>query len=103
MEEKYQQLGESFSFICSSGVSRYTPQLLNTSCMCSWGKHSTDNLLSLTRHKTRAAYQIKDAIYHMSETYFTKLDTEYTFTHGFIFEAIANGNISLALVKERNK
>jgi ankyrin repeat protein len=32
---------------------------------------------------------IKDAIYHMSETYFTKLDTEYTFTHAFIFEAIA--------------
>jgi hypothetical protein len=25
----------------------------------------------------------------MSETYFTKLDTEYTFTHDFIFEAIA--------------
>jgi hypothetical protein len=33
--------------------------------------------------------EIKDAIYHMSETYFTKLDTEYTFTHDFIFEAIA--------------
>jgi hypothetical protein len=33
--------------------------------------------------------QIKDAIYYMSETYFTKFDTEYTFTHDFIFEAIA--------------
>ena len=33
--------------------------------------------------------EIKDAIYHMSETYFTKLDTEYTFTHDLIFEAIA--------------
>ena len=33
--------------------------------------------------------EIKDAIYHMSETYFTMLDTEYTFTHDFIFEAIA--------------
>jgi ankyrin repeat protein len=32
---------------------------------------------------------IKDTIYHMSETYFTKLDTEYTFSHDFIFEAIA--------------
>jgi hypothetical protein len=25
--------------------------------------------------------EIKDAIYHMSETYFTKLDTEYTFEY----------------------
>jgi hypothetical protein len=33
--------------------------------------------------------QILDAVYHMSESYFTKLDTEYTFTHEFIFEAIA--------------
>jgi hypothetical protein len=33
--------------------------------------------------------EIKDAIYHMSETYFTKLDTEYTFIHDFIFETIA--------------
>jgi ABC-type dipeptide/oligopeptide/nickel transport system ATPase component len=33
--------------------------------------------------------EIKDAIYHMSETYFTMLDTEYTSTHDFIFEAIA--------------
>jgi ankyrin repeat protein len=32
---------------------------------------------------------IKDAIYHMSETYFTKLDTDYTFPHDFMFEAIA--------------
>jgi ankyrin repeat protein len=32
--------------------------------------------------------QIKDAISNMSETYFTKLDNEYTFTHDFIFEAI---------------
>ena len=32
---------------------------------------------------------IKDTIYHISETYFTKLDTEYTFSHDFIFEAIA--------------
>jgi hypothetical protein len=27
---------------------------------------------------------IKDAIYHMSETYFTKLETDYTFTHIFL-------------------
>ena len=33
--------------------------------------------------------QIIDAINHMLETYFTKLDTEYTFTHDFIFEVIA--------------
>jgi hypothetical protein len=33
--------------------------------------------------------EIKDAIYHMSETYFIKLDTEYTFIHDFIFEAIS--------------
>jgi hypothetical protein len=33
--------------------------------------------------------QIKDVIYHMSETYITKLDTEYTFTHDFIFDVIA--------------
>jgi hypothetical protein len=32
------------------------PQLLNTSCMSSWGKYSIDNLLSLIRHKTRTAY-----------------------------------------------
>jgi hypothetical protein len=32
---------------------------------------------------------IKDAIYHMSETYFTKLETDYTFTHDFMFEALA--------------
>ena len=32
---------------------------------------------------------IKAAIYHQLETYFTKLDTEYTFTHDFIFEAVA--------------
>jgi hypothetical protein len=38
--------------------SSYIAQLLNTSCMRSWGKHSIDNLLSLTRHKTRTAYLI---------------------------------------------
>jgi hypothetical protein len=42
----------------AKGVSPYlyALQLLNTSCMRSWGKHSTDNLLSLIRHKTRTAY-----------------------------------------------
>ena len=33
--------------------------------------------------------KIKDAIYQMSEAYFTKFDNEYTFTHDFIFEVIA--------------
>ena len=32
---------------------------------------------------------IIDTIYYMSETYFIKLDTQYTFMHDFIFEAIA--------------
>jgi hypothetical protein len=32
---------------------------------------------------------IKDAIKLMSETYFTLVQTEYTFTHDFMFEAIA--------------
>jgi hypothetical protein len=33
--------------------------------------------------------KIKDTIYHMAETYFTKSESEYTFAHDFIFEVIA--------------
>jgi hypothetical protein len=36
--------------------------------MRSWGKHSTDNLLSLIRHKTRTAYWIRFVCCSMSSS-----------------------------------
>jgi len=107
MEEKYQQLGESFFnkpfeyFIieldklqCTNTI-QYAVLVL---CLVN-GKLSVERLPHKCMQKEvfnncginlgTPDKQIKDAIYHMSETYFTKLETEYTFTHDFIFEVIA--------------
>ena len=107
MEEQYQQLGESFFnkpfnyFIKELDkmqlkcAIQYAVLVL---CLVNGNKLSMEHLphkhiqevfnncgINLgTPDKT-----IKDAIYHMSETYFTKLETDYTFTHDFMFEAIA--------------
>ena len=107
IEGKYQQLGESFFnkpfryFIIEldklqrTNTIQYAVLVL---CLVN-GKLSVERLPHKCMQKEifnncgvnlgTPDKQIKDAIYHMSETYFTKLETEYTFTHDFIFEVIA--------------
>ena len=108
MKKHYQRLGESFfnkPFKCfideltelqQHKTIQYAVLVL---CLFNEGKLSIEVLPNEHMRKEVFDYcgvnlgtpvkQIKDTIYHMSETYFTKLDTEYTFTHDFIFEAIA--------------
>jgi hypothetical protein len=108
MEEKYQQLGESFFnkpfkyFIKElDNLQRiYTLQYaVLVLCLVNSSKLSVECLPPEYMQKDvfntcgvnlgTSDKQIKNAICHTSETYFTKLDTEYTFTHDFIFEVIA--------------
>jgi ankyrin repeat protein len=107
MEEKHQQLGESFFnkpfeyFIIELDKLQVTNRIqyaVLVLCLINDSKLSIECLPHELMQEVfnncgvdRGASdeKIKDAIYHMSETYFTKLDTEYTFTHDFIFEAIA--------------
>ena len=108
MEEKYQQLGEIFFNKPFEYLIKELDKLqrINTIqyailvlCLVNSSKLSVESLPPEYMQKDvfnncrinlgTPVSQIKDAIYHMSETYFTKLDTEYTFTHDFIFEATA--------------
>jgi hypothetical protein len=107
MEDKYQQLGESFfnkpfkyfiselDKLLGSNTIQYAVLVL---CLVNEG----NLLVECLPHKRMQEVfnkcgvnlgtpdkQIIDAICHMSETYFTKLDTKYTFTHDFIYEVIA--------------
>jgi ankyrin repeat protein len=107
-DEKYQQLGESFFnkpykyFINELGKLQDTHTIqyaVLVLCLLNEGKLSVEHLPP--EHMQKEVFnncgvnlatpdkKIKDAIYHMSETYFTQVETEYTFTHDFIFEAIA--------------
>jgi ankyrin repeat protein len=108
MEEQYQRLGESFFnkpfeyFIKELDKLQVTHTIqyaVLVLCLVNEGKLSVEHLPP--KHKQKEVFNncginlvisdktIKDAIYHQSETYFTKLDTEYTFAHDFIFEVIA--------------
>jgi ankyrin repeat protein len=108
MEEKYQRLGKEFFnkpfdyFIKELDKLQLTCTIqyaVLVLCLVNEGKLSVDVLPHEPMRKEvfdccgvdlgTPAKKIKDAIYHMSETYFTKLGTAYTFTHDFIFEAIA--------------
>ena len=107
-EVKYQQLGESFfnkpfdyfisvlDKLLENNAIQYAVLVL---CLVNEGKLSVKDLPDEHRRKEvfdccgvnlgTPVKQIKNAINDMSETYFTKLDTEYTFIDNFIFEAIA--------------
>ena len=108
LNEQYQQLGESFFnkpykyFINELGKLQDTHTIqyaVLVLCLVNEGKLSVEHLPP--EHMQKEVFnncgvnlgtsdkEIKDAIYHMSETYFTKLETVYTFTHDFIFEALA--------------
>ena len=107
-DEKYQRLGESFfnkpykyfnnelGKLQETHTIQYAVLVL---CLLNEGKLSVEHLPP--EHMQKEVFnncgvnlatpdkKIKDAIYHMSETYFTQVETEYTFTHDFIFEVIA--------------
>ena len=105
--KKYQQLGENFFnkpigyFISELDILQHTNRIqyavlvlclindskLSVECLPNEGMQEVFNNCRVDQDTSDE--EIKDAIYHMSETYFTMLDTEYTFTHDFIFEAIA--------------
>jgi ankyrin repeat protein len=106
-EEKYQQLGvklfiKPFKYFISeleklqhTNPIQYAVLVLclvndsKLSIECLPHEHMQEVFNNCRVNRGTSDELIKDAIYHMSETYFTKLDTEYTFTHDFIFEAIA--------------
>ena len=107
-EKQYQRLGERFfnkpfdycisvlDKLLENNSIQYAVLVL---CLVNEGKLSVKGLPD--KHMRRKVFdccgvnldtpvkKIKDAINHMSETYFTKLDTEYTFSHDFIFEVVA--------------
>ena len=106
--EKHQQGGESFFnkpfkyFINELGKlqnTHYIQYAVLVLCLVNKGKLSVEHLPP--KHMQKEVFNncgvnlgtskmlIKNAIYHQLETYFTKLDTEYTFTHDFLFEVIA--------------
>jgi ankyrin repeat protein len=105
LDKKYQRLGESFFnkpfeyFIEELNKLHTIQYAVLVLCLVNKGKLSVECLPP--EHMQREVFDncginlgtpkknITDAIYHMSETYFTKLETEYTFTHDFIFEVIA--------------
>jgi hypothetical protein len=108
MEEQYQRLGESFFnkpfYYFMKEMDKlqcvYTIQYaVLVLCLVNGNKLSVECLPPEDMQKDvfntcgvnvgTSDKEIKDVISHMSETYFTKLDTEYTFMHDFIFEAIA--------------
>ena len=88
-EEKYQQLDENFFNKPFGCFISELDKLQQTNCI----QYAVLVLCLINNSKLSIKCLphelIKDTIYHMSETYFTKLDTEYTFSHDFIFEAIA--------------
>ena len=88
-EEKYQQLDENFFNKPFGCFISELDKLQQTNCI----QYAFLVLCLINNSKLSIKCLphelIKDTIYHMSETYFTKLDTEYTFSHDFIFEAIA--------------
>ena len=88
-EEKYQQLDENFFNKPFGCFISELDKLQQTNCI----QYAVLVLCLFNNSKLSVKCLphelIKDTIYHMSETYFTKLDTEYTFSHDFIFEAIA--------------
>ena len=107
-DEKYQRLGESFFNKPYTYFNNELGKLQDTHtiqyavlvlCLLNEGKLSVDHLPP--EHMQKEVFNncgvnlatpdktIKDAIYNMSETYFTQVETEYTFTHDFIFEVIA--------------
>ena len=106
-EEKYQQLGENFfnkpfeCFISELDILQHENHIqyaVLVLCLINGSKLSIECLPhecmkevfnNCRVNRGTSDKEIKDAIYNMSETYFTKLDTEYTFTHDFIFETIA--------------
>jgi ankyrin repeat protein len=108
LDEKYQRLGESFfnkpfeyfiNELDELQVTHTIQYAVLVLCLVNEGKLSVDHLPP--EHMQKNVFdncginldtpdkKIKEAIYHQSETYFTKLETEYTFTHDFIFEVIA--------------
>jgi ankyrin repeat protein len=105
LDEKYQQLGESFFnkpfeyFIEELKKLRPIQYAVLVLCLVNKGKLSVECLppepmqqevfQSCGINLGTPKKDITDAIYYMSETYFTKLETEYTFMHDFIFEVIA--------------
>ena len=107
-DKKCQQLGESFFNKPYKYFNNELGKLQDTHtiqyavlvlCLLNEGKLSVEHLPP--EHMQKEVFnncgvnlatpekKIKDAIYHMSETYFTQVETEHTFTHDFIFEAIA--------------
>jgi ankyrin repeat protein len=107
MEEQYQQLGESFFnkpnyyFIKELDKMQLTCAIQYAVLVLCLVNDNTLSMEHLPHKHIQEVYNncginlgtpdksIKDAIYHMSETYFTKLETDYTFTHDFMFETIA--------------
>jgi ankyrin repeat protein len=108
LDEKYQRLGESFfnkpfeyfiNELAKLQVTHTLQYAVLVLCLLNEGNLSVEHLPP--EHLQKEVFnncginlgtpdkQIKDAIHHQSETYFTKLETEYTFTHDFIFEAVA--------------
>jgi hypothetical protein len=106
-EEKYQQFGENFFnkpfkyFISELDILQHENHIqyaVLVLCLINGSKLSIECLPhecmqevfnNCRVNRGTSDEEIKDAIYNMSETYLTKLDTEYTFTHDFIFETIA--------------
>ena len=106
-EAKYQRLGESFFnkpfiyFISELDKLQQANHiqyavlvlcLINNSKLsieCLPNEHMQEVFKTCGVNLVSSEELIKDAICNMSETYFTKLHTEYTFSHDFIFEAIA--------------
>ena len=107
-EKKYQQLGESFFNKPYTYFNKELDKLQQTHtiqyavlvlCLLNEGKLSVEHLPNKNMQIEVFNYcgvniatsnkNIKDAIKLMSETYFTQVETEYTFIHDFMFEAIA--------------
>ena len=108
MEEQYQRSGESFfnkpfeyfiEELDKMQVTHTIQYAVLVLCLVNGGKLLVEHLPP--NHMQNEVFnncginlgtsdkKIKDTIYHMAETYFTKLESEYTFAHDFIFEVIA--------------
>ena len=107
-DENYQRLGENFFNKPFEYFNNELDKLQNTHpiqyavlvlCLLNEGQLSVENLPP--KHMKKEVFnncgvnlgtphkEIKNTIYHMSETYFTNVETEFTFMHDFIFEVIA--------------